>query len=91
MDSHSNPYARQKMPNGKWDLGLNFDDINECGIQCREEVVKTYKEPASTMVILDFFLCYRIPIIIKLYCLGIAGYIYLGSRMGDDISTNHNG
>jgi len=28
---------------------------------------------------------------LKLYCLGIAGYIYLGSNMGDDIATAHNG
>ena len=37
------------MPNGLGSFGLNFDDINECGIQCREEVVKTYKEPQSLM------------------------------------------
>mmetsp|Transcript_1645 Transcript_1645/g.4577 ORF Transcript_1645/g.4577 Transcript_1645/m.4577 type:complete len:2143 (-) Transcript_1645:437-6865(-) len=91
MSLHSNPYARKKMPSGKWELGLNFDDINESGIQCREVVSKTYKEPASIFVIIDFFLCYRVPIMIKLYCLAISGYIYLGSGWGDDISTKHNG
>ena len=25
-------------------MGLNFDDINDCGIQCRDDVVKTFKE-----------------------------------------------
>lgn len=32
MNMHTNPYIRQKMPNGKWELGLNFDDINESGV-----------------------------------------------------------
>jgi len=91
MNVHANPYTRAKMPSGRWELGLNFDDINESGIQCREVVSKTYKEPASIFVIIDFFLCYRVPIMIKLYCLAISGYIYLGSGWGDDISTKHNG
>jgi len=91
MSLHSNPYVRKKMPNGKWELGLNFDDINECGIQCREGVTKTFKEPASVMVMVDFFLCYRVPFMLKMYCFGIAAYIYLGSHMGDDMGTAHNG
>mmetsp|Transcript_170644 Transcript_170644/g.542079 ORF Transcript_170644/g.542079 Transcript_170644/m.542079 type:complete len:2208 (-) Transcript_170644:27-6650(-) len=91
MNMHANPYIRKKMPNGKWELGLNFDDINESGIQCRKEVTKTYKEPATIMVIVDFFLCYRVPIMIKMYCMGVAGYIYLGSQLGNDITTTHNG
>eukprot|EP00445_Apocalathium_hangoei_P014980 CAMPEP_0203882886 /NCGR_PEP_ID=MMETSP0359-20131031/27033_1 /ASSEMBLY_ACC=CAM_ASM_000338 /TAXON_ID=268821 /ORGANISM="Scrippsiella Hangoei, Strain SHTV-5" /LENGTH=2228 /DNA_ID=CAMNT_0050802995 /DNA_START=128 /DNA_END=6814 /DNA_ORIENTATION=+ len=91
MSVHTNPYERKKMPNGKWELGLNFDDINESGIQCREGVAKTYKEPASIMVVIDFLLCYRVPIMIKVYCLALSGYIYLGSHMGNDITTAHNG
>jgi len=91
MNNHTNPYVLQKNPRGKWELGLNFDDINECGIQCRDTVTKTFKEPASIMVVLDFFLCYRVPFMIKMYCLLLAGYIYLGSHQGDDITTTHNG
>ena len=43
------------------------------------------------MVVLDFFLCYRVPFLIKMYCLMLAGYIYLGTHQGDDITTTHNG
>lgn len=91
MDMHSNPFVRAQMPNGHWELGLNFDDINECGIQCREKMAKTFKEPASCLVVVDFILCYRVPFMLKLYCLGIAAYVYLGSGMGDDITTTYNG
>jgi len=91
MSAHSNPYTRHENHRGDWELGLNFDDINESGIQCRERVAKTYKECASLMVVVDFFLCYRVPIALKLYCLAVAGYIFLGSHQGDDIITTHNG
>lgn len=43
------------------------------------------------MVVIDFILCYRIAIMLKLYCLIISGYLYLGSSQGDDITTTHNG
>ena len=43
------------------------------------------------MVVLDFFLCYRVPFLIKMYCLMLAGYIYLGTHQGDYITTTHNG
>jgi len=91
MQEHSNPYKSKRMRNGKWSRGINFDDINECGIQCREDVVKTYKEPTSVVVIVDFFLSYRVPLVIKLWTLALAGYIYLGSGNGNDITTNYNG
>ncbi|CAK9098378.1 Hypothetical protein SCF082_LOCUS46111 [Durusdinium trenchii] len=42
---HSNPFEWKRMPNGRGSLGINFDDINECGIQCRDEVVKTRGSP----------------------------------------------
>mmetsp|Transcript_124845 Transcript_124845/g.324298 ORF Transcript_124845/g.324298 Transcript_124845/m.324298 type:complete len:2327 (-) Transcript_124845:162-7142(-) len=91
MSHHSNPYVQCKMPSGKSERGLNFDDINESGIQCRDGVAKTYREPAGVMVVLDGLLRFRTPLMIKMYCLGLAGYIYLGSHCGDDITTTHNG
>jgi len=92
MKEHSNPYVRKKMSTtGRWELGLNFDDINDCGIQCRNGLTKTFKEPSSVMVVVDFFISYRVPIMLKIYTLAIAGYIYLGSGRGDDITTSHNG
>jgi len=48
MNQNSNPYAYKKTHKGKMELGINFDDINESGIQCREEVGKTYREPSSS-------------------------------------------
>ncbi|CAJ1407050.1 unnamed protein product [Effrenium voratum] len=91
MQFHSNPYEWARMPNGKQSLGINFDDINECGIQCREEVVKTYKEPRSLMVVVDFMICYRVPFMLKAWTLLIAVYIYLGTGFGNDITTSFNG
>jgi len=92
MREHSNPYVRRRSSvSGQWELGLNFDDINDCGIQCREGVTKTFKEPSSVMVILDFFLSYRVPVMLKVYTLAVSGYLYLGSGRGDDMTTSHNG
>jgi len=91
MSHHSNPYFTKKMPDGTSSRGLNFDDINESGIQCREKVAKTYREPASIQVIFDAFLCYRVPLVLKLWSMLLAFYIYLGTGYGNDISTLNNG
>lgn len=88
---HSNPFEWKRMPNGRGSLGINFDDINECGIQCRDEVVKTFKEPRSLMVVLDFLICYRVPSMLKVWTLLISVYIYLGTGFGNDITTSFNG
>eukprot|EP00931_Biecheleriopsis_adriatica_P075897 TRINITY_DN4966_c0_g1_i1.p1 TRINITY_DN4966_c0_g1~~TRINITY_DN4966_c0_g1_i1.p1 ORF type:complete len:2275 (-),score=375.89 TRINITY_DN4966_c0_g1_i1:31-6855(-) len=91
MEFHSNPFERKKMPNGKRQLGLNFDDINESGIQCREGVAKTFKEPRSAMVLVDFLICYRVPFMLKSWTFLIAIYWHLGTGLGDDITTSFNG
>lgn len=91
MSLHSNPYTLGMTPAGDWERGLNFDDINDSGIQCRQHVTKTFKEPVGPMVLIDFFLHFRTPIMLKLYCTAIAGYLYLGSHLGDDLVTKHNG
>jgi len=91
MQHHSNPYIAKKMQDGTWARGLNFDDINESGIQCRERVAKTYNEPASWHVIIDSILCYRVPIMMKIWTMMVAFYIYLGSARGNDITTMNNG
>ncbi|CAE8642528.1 unnamed protein product, partial [Polarella glacialis] len=91
MDFHSNPYERKKMPNGSRELGLNFDDINESGIQCRQGIAKTFKEPRSAMVIVDFIICYRVPFILKSWTFLVAVYIYLGTGLGNDLTTSFNG
>lgn len=91
MARHSNPVSRKLMPSGWRELGINFDDINECGIQCREDVGKTFKEPSSLWVVIDFLICYRVPLILKLWSLLVAVYIYLGAGLGSDITTSFNG
>lgn len=88
MQEHSNPYESAKLSGGSWSRGLNFDDINECGIQCRE-VTKTFNESVSICVVLDFLICYRVPLMLKTWSVLLSVYIYLG--LGDDFLTSFNG
>lgn len=84
MQKNSNPYRRAPVPTASGDqnqLGHNFDDINESGVQCRKHVTKTFKEPQSVFVFIDLMISYRAVFFIKLWCFGIAYYLYLGSRL----------
>jgi hypothetical protein len=81
MMKNANPYKG----------GLNFDDINDCGIMKIPKVRKTFREPRNLMVVLDFILCYRTVLAIKLYCFLFAIYLYMGSGLDGTLHTSNNG
>jgi len=91
MQANANPFRRAWVPTPegrKWELGLNFDDIDECGVQCREHVTKTFKEPHSIFVFIDMIICYRSVLFVKLWVFGFSFYLYLGSDLGRDVTTS---
>jgi hypothetical protein len=79
-----------KKPN-PFEGGLNFDDINDCGARRLKKVQKTFREARNMMVLLDFLLCFRSVIAIKLWCFFVAIYIFLGSGLGSSSVTEGNG
>lgn len=91
MSEHSNPYRFKPVPHRGLQLGINFDDINDSGIQCRREVAKTFKESRSILVLVDYILCYRAPLAIKMWTMSVAFYLYLGNGRGTDWTTRWNG